>query len=55
LAICQYADEDGFYLFGCDATWATITDTWHESIAEAKAQAKFEHTGTMDTWIHCGR
>jgi hypothetical protein len=53
LAICRYDnDSEGFYLFGCDQAWATITDTWHATIDEAKAQAEFEHAGTMDTWIH---
>jgi hypothetical protein len=51
LAICQYADDNGFYLFGCDETWSTITDTWHESIDQAKAQAEFEHRGTLGTWV----
>lgn len=27
LAICQYEGEEGYYLFGCDATWSSITDT----------------------------
>lgn len=53
LAICRYDDDNGFYLFGCDHTWTAVTDTWHESIDDAKAQAEFEHTGTMGTWIHC--
>jgi hypothetical protein len=30
---------------------STITDTWHESVDQAKAQAEFEHTGTLGTWI----
>ncbi len=27
LAICQYDDEDCFYLFGCDEDWFSVTDT----------------------------
>ena len=50
LAICQYPDEDAFYLFGCDADWSTVTDTWHPSIEEAKAQAAFEYEGVSLTW-----
>ena len=30
LAICQYDDEPGFYLFYCDDAWSEIADTWHE-------------------------
>ena len=30
LAICQYAGEAGFYLFGCDEHWESVTDTWHQ-------------------------
>ena len=50
LAVCQYADEDVFYLFGCNADWGTITDTWHQSVDEAKAQAEFEYEGVNLTW-----
>ena len=50
LAICQYPDEDAFYLFGCDADWSTVTDTWHQSVEEAKAQAEFEYEGVGSTW-----
>ena len=53
LAICRYDnDAEGFYLFSCDQAWVTITDTWHATIDDAKAQAEFEHAGTKDTWIH---
>ena len=50
LAICQYPGEDAFYLFGCDADWGTITDTWHQSIEDAKVQAEFEYEGVSLTW-----
>jgi len=50
LAICQYAKDNAFYLFGCDSEWNSATDTWHQSIEEAKDQAEFEYQGTMDTW-----
>src|SRR5688500_12998465 len=39
LAICQYEGEDGFYLFGCDENWHSFTDTWHETLEDAKRQA----------------
>jgi hypothetical protein len=54
LAICQYAGEPYYYLFGCDADWQSVTDTWHETLAEAKAQAEFEYEGVTATWRSCG-
>lgn len=50
LAICQYQGEDAFYLFGCDANWETVSDTWHETLEDAKAQAEFEYEGVNATW-----
>lgn len=41
LAICQYEGETSYYLFGCDEGWDTLTDTWHETLEDAKAQAEF--------------
>jgi len=51
LAICHQASEDAFYLFGCDAEWQSVTDTWHQSIEDAKHQAEFEYAGVSKTWI----
>ena len=50
LAICQYEGEDSFYLFGCNENWQTISDTWHETFENAKAQAEFEYEGITATW-----
>lgn len=50
LAICRYEGEKSFYLFGCDENWETITDTWHETLEDAKAQAEFEYEGVSATW-----
>jgi hypothetical protein len=52
LAICQYEGETAFYLFGCDANWQTVTDTWHETLDDAKHQAEFEYEGVSRTWIN---
>ena len=52
LAICQYPDEDCFYLFGCDADWGTVTDTWHQTLDEALHQAEFEYAGVSSTWTY---
>ncbi len=45
LAICQYENAGGFYLFSCDSQWNCITDTYHETLEEAKQQAEFEYAG----------
>ena len=50
LAICKYDNESGYYLFGCDSDWTTITDTYHDNINEAKEQAEFEYRNTIETW-----
>jgi hypothetical protein len=50
LAICQYSGDTAFYLFSCDATWCSIADTCHESLAEARHQAEFEYVGVSSTW-----
>ncbi len=50
LAICQYEGESAFYLFGCDSEWNSITDTWHQTLEEAKDQAAFEYEGVTATW-----
>lgn len=52
LAICKYEGEDAYYLFGCDEIWETLTDTWHQSIDDAKKQAEFEYAGVSATWQH---
>lgn len=54
LAICQYEGESAFYLFGCDEDWGTVTDTWHQTLEEAKAQAEFEYEGVSATWRRPG-
>jgi hypothetical protein len=49
LAICRHA-EGSFYLFGCDADWNTVTDTWHDSLDDALHQAEYEYAGVGGTW-----
>lgn len=51
LAICQYAGEEAFYLFGCDSDWQDVTDTWHQTLQEAQQQAEFEYEGVSKTWV----
>jgi hypothetical protein len=55
LAICRHED-DGFYLFGCDAAWNVVSDTWHETAADAIEQAQAD-TGVAPgewTWMEDG-
>lgn len=50
LAICKYEGEEGYYLFACDTTWRSVTDTWHKSVEEAMSQAEFEYEGITGSW-----
>jgi hypothetical protein len=52
LAICRCASEEAFYLFGCDADWQCVTDSWHQTLDDAKHQAEFEYEGVTDTWVN---
>jgi len=52
LAICQPKGTQEFYLFGCDGDWNVVTDTWHQSLEEARAQAEFEYEGVSTTWSY---
>ena len=54
LAICQPRGTTEFYLFGCDENWNVVTDTWHQSLEDAKAQAEFEYEGISKTWEYPG-
>ena len=49
LAICRNPEGD-FYLFGCDAEWNTLTDTWHETLDDALYQAEYDYEGVSETW-----
>jgi hypothetical protein len=42
LAIARYDDQEGYYLFYCDSTWAVVTDTYHDTFDGAVEQARFE-------------
>lgn len=50
LAICTYADENGYYLFYCDSEWNVVTDTFHESLERAIHQAEYEYMGLAFSW-----
>ena len=42
LAIAAYDDDPGVYLLYCDDEWRAVTDTYHETLDAAIAQAEFE-------------
>ena len=42
LAIAEYEPGECVYLLYCDAEWNSITDTHHDNIEGADAQAEFE-------------
>jgi len=50
LAICRYPGDVGYYLFGCDSDWNSVTDTFHETVEQAKSQAEFEYQHVSLTW-----
>jgi hypothetical protein len=51
LAICTHGDDEGYFLFGCDAAWNCLTDTWHQTVEDAMRQAEFEYEGVSRSWI----
>jgi hypothetical protein len=40
ITVCQYADDSGFYLFGCDKEFNTHTDFYYDDLDEALDDAK---------------
>jgi len=51
LAICRYDEVEACYLFRYHADSDRYSDTFHDSIEEAKQQAEFEYEGVTGTWI----
>lgn len=50
LKIVQYSHSPGFYLLYCDPHGIEMTDTFHESVEKALAQAKWEFAVREDEW-----
>ncbi|GAB4093021.1 hypothetical protein [Flaviaesturariibacter terrae] len=50
LAICQYLNDSGYYLFYCDSNWNALTDTYHDTIEGAVEQAEYEFRGSSSGW-----
>jgi hypothetical protein len=49
-ALAIVEGEAGVYLLYCDHGWQVLTDTWHLSVRDAKAQAEFEYDGISKVW-----
>lgn len=48
-SICQYEDDDGYYLF-FGYSENQMSDTYHSSLDETEEQAEFEYRGVSNTW-----
>ncbi len=53
LSIVQYPGDPGYYLFYCDESGKKFTDTYHESVEQAKAQAEWEYNVRPEEWSCC--
>lgn len=53
LVVAQDPNDDQYYLFGCDASYAAQTDTCHATIEDALAQASFEYPELTLEWVQC--
>jgi len=55
LQIVQYAEDPGYYLLYYDEAGEELTDTYHDTLAEAMEQAEWEfgiRPGEWQTWDH---
>jgi hypothetical protein len=51
LVICQYPNTGGYYLLYFNDQGEEVTDTWHETLEDAKDQAEYEYSGITNIWI----
>ena len=51
LVIAQMRVNSGFYLLYLDQRGNELTDTYHESEADARSQAQFEFDLSDEDWI----
>ena len=54
LRITKYEGDAGYYLFYCDESGQELTDTYHDSVADAMAQAEWEFGVRPDEWQTLG-
>lgn len=53
LAIRRDDADSGYYLIGLDASGGELTDTYHETLGAAMAQAEFEFNVKPGEWRDC--
>ena len=51
LKIIKFENTEGFYLLHFDTWGNEITDTFHETIDDAMAQADWEYQVKSDEWV----
>ncbi|MGD0260392.1 MAG: hypothetical protein ABSD29_11280 [Verrucomicrobiota bacterium] len=51
MAICRFDEGEACYLFRYHPDSNRYSDTFHESVEEAKHQAEFEYEGVSKTWV----
>jgi hypothetical protein len=51
LEIIQYSGDAGFYLIHFSADGVELTDTYHDTVAEALEQANYEFGCTREQWM----
>jgi len=47
--------DEGFFLLYLDAAGVALTDTWHQTLEEAKRQAEFEFEIQAPDWFDDGK
>jgi hypothetical protein len=50
--VTHYADDNSFYLFGCDRAWQVITDSYHATLNDALTEASYEYEGIGNEWVY---
>jgi hypothetical protein len=53
LRIIKYPEDSGYYLFYCDNSGKEFTDTYHDTVDEAKSQAEWEFNVKPEEWEFC--
>jgi hypothetical protein len=51
MAICKFEDGNACYLFRYHPDKNCYSDTFHDSVEDAKEQAEFEYEGVTKTWV----
>ena len=50
-AVGKYPDQENFYLFGCNRKWSILSDTCHDSLADALEFAQTQYGVPKALWI----